>query len=245
MTVTNLIIPEEHSAMTKPTPPARTGATQPVIATEVVLPGVVEPAGLQLRHRPLPAPERGQALVRVEATGISFAEQGMRRGRYAGQPKFPFVPGYDLVGTVDAVGDAADGRWWADASPRPPRPGAGPATPSYRSPTWCRCLPAWTRLRPRPWSSTASPPTRCCTASPRSSPGRRSWSTAPAARSAPYWCNWPATTVSTSSAPRPHTTTPRCATSESPRWTTTTPTSPPRSATWSPPAWLPSGSCLR
>ena len=38
--------------------------------------------------------------MRVEATGVSFAEQQMRRGKYYDQPKFPFVPGYDLVGTV-------------------------------------------------------------------------------------------------------------------------------------------------
>lgn len=81
---------------------------QPVIATEVVLPGVVEPDGLQIRRRELPALEAGQAMVRVEATGVSFAEQGMRRGRYPGQPKFPFVPGYDLVGTVTSVGPNAD-----------------------------------------------------------------------------------------------------------------------------------------
>ena len=36
--------------------------------------------------------------MRVEATGVSFAEQQMRRGKYYDQPKFPFVPGYDLVG---------------------------------------------------------------------------------------------------------------------------------------------------
>jgi NADPH2:quinone reductase len=41
----------------------------------------------------------------MEATGVSFAEQGMRRGAYPGQPPFPFVPGYDFVGTVLAVGD--------------------------------------------------------------------------------------------------------------------------------------------
>jgi NADPH2:quinone reductase len=75
-----------------------------VTATEVVLPGIVEPGGLRVRQRALPAPAAGQALIRVEATGVSFAEQGMRRGRYPGQPKFPFVPGYDLVGTVVAVG---------------------------------------------------------------------------------------------------------------------------------------------
>jgi NADPH:quinone reductase-like Zn-dependent oxidoreductase len=39
---------------------------------------------------------------------VSFAEQQMRRGRYYDQPPFPFVPGYDLVGTVAAVGAGAD-----------------------------------------------------------------------------------------------------------------------------------------
>jgi deazaflavin-dependent oxidoreductase (nitroreductase family) len=75
-----------------------------VTATEVVLPGRVEPDGFQLRRRELPAPARGEVLVTVEATGISFAEYAMRIGRYPGQPKFPFVPGYDLVGTVTATG---------------------------------------------------------------------------------------------------------------------------------------------
>ena len=35
----------------------------------------------------------------MEATGVSFAEQQMRRGKYYDQPPFPFVPGYDLVGS--------------------------------------------------------------------------------------------------------------------------------------------------
>jgi NADPH:quinone reductase-like Zn-dependent oxidoreductase len=43
----------------------------------------------------------------VEASGVSFAEQQMRRGKYYDQPPFPFVPGYDLVGVVEAIG--ADG----------------------------------------------------------------------------------------------------------------------------------------
>lgn len=81
---------------------------QPVIATEVVLPGMVEPEGLRIRRRELPPLTAGQALVRVEATGVSFAEQAMRRGRYPGQPKFPFVLGYDLVGTVTTVGGDVD-----------------------------------------------------------------------------------------------------------------------------------------
>jgi NADPH:quinone reductase-like Zn-dependent oxidoreductase len=77
--------------------------------TEVVLPGVVEPDGLQINRRAMPVPAAGRALVEVEATGISYAEQSMRRDLYPGQPAFPFVPGYDLVGTVRAVGPGGDG----------------------------------------------------------------------------------------------------------------------------------------
>jgi NADPH:quinone reductase-like Zn-dependent oxidoreductase len=72
------------------------------------LPGVVEPEGLQPRRGPIPEPGAGQVLLRMEATGVSFAEQQMRRGRYFDQPAFPFVPGYDVVGTVEAVGDGVD-----------------------------------------------------------------------------------------------------------------------------------------
>ncbi|MEV7130737.1 medium chain dehydrogenase/reductase family protein [Streptomyces sp. NPDC093260] len=75
---------------------------------EVVLPGKVEPEGLQVRRRTVPAAGPGRVVVRMEATGVSFAEQQMRRGRYYDQPPFPFVPGYDLVGTVAAVGEGVD-----------------------------------------------------------------------------------------------------------------------------------------
>jgi NADPH:quinone reductase-like Zn-dependent oxidoreductase len=75
---------------------------------EVVLPGKVEPEGLQVRHGAVPAAGPGQVVIRMEATGVSFAEQQMRRGRYYDQPPFPFVPGYDLVGTVQATGEGVD-----------------------------------------------------------------------------------------------------------------------------------------
>ncbi|MGY2894359.1 medium chain dehydrogenase/reductase family protein [Deinococcus sp. UYEF24] len=86
-------------------PPSRPLVTQ---ITEVILPGLVEPSGLRLQQRDRPVPAADQVLVRVEASGVSFAEKGMRRGRYPGQPKFPFVPGYDLVGTVQEVGTGVD-----------------------------------------------------------------------------------------------------------------------------------------
>ncbi len=77
---------------------------QPTAIREVVFPGKVDPSELRVTERSLPAPGRAHALVQIEASGVSFAEQAMRRGRYPGQPAFPFVPGYDLVGVVRAVG---------------------------------------------------------------------------------------------------------------------------------------------
>src|SRR3954471_6776201 len=75
---------------------------------EVVLPGKVEPQGLQIRHGAAPTAGPGQVVIRMEATGVSFAEQQMRRGRYYDQPPFPFVPGYDLVGIVETAGAGTD-----------------------------------------------------------------------------------------------------------------------------------------
>ncbi|MQS10802.1 zinc-binding dehydrogenase [Streptomyces kaniharaensis] len=75
---------------------------------QVVLPGIVAPEGLEIRHGRVPQAGRGQVVVAVEASGVSFAEQQMRRGRYYDQPPFPFVPGYDLVGRVLATGAGVD-----------------------------------------------------------------------------------------------------------------------------------------
>ncbi|MBY8885432.1 medium chain dehydrogenase/reductase family protein [Streptomyces sp. PTM05] len=75
---------------------------------EVVLPGVVDPEGLQVRHGDVPTPGRGRIVIAMEASGVSFAEQQMRRGRYYDQPPFPFVPGYDVVGRVISTGDGVD-----------------------------------------------------------------------------------------------------------------------------------------
>jgi NADPH:quinone reductase-like Zn-dependent oxidoreductase len=76
---------------------------------EIVMPHKGGPEVLEVRRRELAGLEPGQAMVRVEAAGVSFAEVQMLRGRYFNQPKFPFVPGYDLVGIVEEVGEGVDG----------------------------------------------------------------------------------------------------------------------------------------
>ena len=70
----------------------------------IELPGIGEPETLRTVSRELPDPGADEVIVRVEATGVSFAEQQMRLGKYYDQPPFPFVPGYDLVGIVEQVG---------------------------------------------------------------------------------------------------------------------------------------------
>lgn len=77
--------------------------------TKVVMPHEGGPEVLRVLRRNPPGPAAGEVLVRVEATGVSFAEVQMLRGRYFNQPKFPFVPGYDLVGTVTQAGAGVAG----------------------------------------------------------------------------------------------------------------------------------------
>ena len=63
------------------------------------------PEVLKLVEGEPPEPAAGEVRVHVAATGVAFADVLMREGLYAGTPKPPFAPGYDVVGTVDKVGD--------------------------------------------------------------------------------------------------------------------------------------------
>ena len=56
---------------------------------------------LEVLDAPMPVPGAGEVLVRVEATGVAFADVVMRMGVYPGV-KVPFTPGYEVVGRVVA-----------------------------------------------------------------------------------------------------------------------------------------------
>jgi NADPH:quinone reductase-like Zn-dependent oxidoreductase len=59
-----------------------------------------------LEERPVEAPGPTQVRVRVEASSLSATDVWVRRGIYPLlRLRPPFVPGYDLVGRVEAVGD--------------------------------------------------------------------------------------------------------------------------------------------
>jgi NADPH2:quinone reductase len=72
---------------------------------EIVLTEQGGPDKLRVSDTDSPAPGKGEVRVRVLATGVSFAEVQMLGRRYPMQPKYPFVPGYDLVGEVTEVGE--------------------------------------------------------------------------------------------------------------------------------------------
>jgi NADPH2:quinone reductase len=52
---------------------------------------------------PDPQPGEGQALVRVEASGLNYIDVYFRSGLYKA-PSLPFIPGQEAAGTVAAVG---------------------------------------------------------------------------------------------------------------------------------------------
>jgi NADPH:quinone reductase-like Zn-dependent oxidoreductase len=64
---------------------------------------------LQVQERPEPTPDRGQILIDVRAAGINFADLMARLGLYPDAPKPPCVVGYEVAGTVAAIGaDVSD-----------------------------------------------------------------------------------------------------------------------------------------
>ena len=67
------------------------------------------PEVLQVQERPDPAPGPGEVLVEVKAAGINFADLMARIGLYPDAPKPPTVVGYEVAGTVSALGDGVEG----------------------------------------------------------------------------------------------------------------------------------------
>lgn len=67
------------------------------------------PSVLQVQQRPdPPSPGPGQMQIAVRAAGVNFADHLARVGLYPDAPKLPAVVGYEVAGTVQAVGDGVD-----------------------------------------------------------------------------------------------------------------------------------------
>ena len=68
------------------------------------------PSVFELESIPVPEPGPGQLLIRVESAGVNFSDVKRRRGdAYPFPTQFPFIPGGEIAGTVEAHGPGVDG----------------------------------------------------------------------------------------------------------------------------------------
>lgn len=73
------------------------------------------PEVLRYEDAPQPVPGTGQVRVRVAGSAFNPADGGMRGGFLPIPVTLPHVPGYDVSGTVDALGDGVEGLAVGDA----------------------------------------------------------------------------------------------------------------------------------
>ncbi len=69
------------------------------------------PEVLEVREAPDPLPKSGEVRIRVEASGVNFADVLGRLGIYPDLPPLPVVPGYEVSGRVDVAGAGLDAGW--------------------------------------------------------------------------------------------------------------------------------------
>jgi synaptic vesicle membrane protein VAT-1 len=69
------------------------------------------PEVLKVKEATDPSPGRGEIRIRVEASGVNFADIMGRMGLYPDLPPIPVVPGYEVGGRVDAVGADVEADW--------------------------------------------------------------------------------------------------------------------------------------
>src|SRR5688572_480616 len=67
------------------------------------------PENLQIREAHDPIPRTGEVRIRVTAAGVNFMDVLGRAGILRGDVAFPFTPGLEVAGTIDAVGQGVTG----------------------------------------------------------------------------------------------------------------------------------------
>lgn len=73
------------------------------------------PEVLRMEEIETPTPGAGEVVLRVAASAFNAADNGMRAGFLPIPIQLPHVPGYDVSGTVDAVGSGVEGITVGDA----------------------------------------------------------------------------------------------------------------------------------
>ena len=73
------------------------------------------PSVLTIEDVERPVPGAGEVRIRVAASGFNPADNGIRAGSLPIPVTLPHIPGYDVAGTVDALGDGVTGFAAGDA----------------------------------------------------------------------------------------------------------------------------------
>ena len=62
-------------------------------------------AGCVVKEIPVPEPGPGEVRIRVRAAAVNFPDLMQTRGEHQHKPAVPFVPGMELAGEIDALGE--------------------------------------------------------------------------------------------------------------------------------------------
>jgi NADPH:quinone reductase-like Zn-dependent oxidoreductase len=64
---------------------------------------------LKIEDISVPPPKAGEIQIRAKAFGLNRAEVMFRTGQYVTEPQFPAILGYEVAGTVEALGPGVSG----------------------------------------------------------------------------------------------------------------------------------------
>jgi len=67
-------------------------------------------AGCVIKEMETPAPGPGEVLIKVRAAAVNFPDLLQTRGEYQHKPPLPFIPGLELSGEIEALGEGVE-RW--------------------------------------------------------------------------------------------------------------------------------------
>lgn len=86
--------------------------TSPDMMVAMVASHAGPPDVLQLCHLPVPVPGPGQARIKIAYVGLNPVDAMLRRQRLDWLPvTFPFIPGAEHSGVIDAIGPDVDASW--------------------------------------------------------------------------------------------------------------------------------------
>lgn len=66
---------------------------------------------LKYEEQDTPQPKEGELRIRVQASGVNFADLSARMGQYPDAPPLPMGLGYEVSGVVEAIGEGVSEEW--------------------------------------------------------------------------------------------------------------------------------------